>query len=45
MRPEVNSNRFEISDHFEILFPLHGNLHKDLMLKRVPNYSFYLMQA
>ena len=29
MRPEVNSNRFEISNHFEMLFRLHGNLHVD----------------
>ena len=25
MRPEVNSNRFEISNRFEMLFRLHGN--------------------
>ena len=29
MRPEVNSNRFEISNRFEMLFRLHGNLHED----------------
>ena len=29
MRPEVNSNRFEISHRFEMLFRLHGNLHRD----------------
>ena len=29
MRPEVNSDRFEISKRFEMLFPLHGNLHGD----------------
>ena len=29
MRPEVNSNRFEISNRFEMLFRLHDNLHKD----------------
>ena len=29
MRPEVNSNRFEISNCFEMLFRLHGNLHGD----------------
>ena len=29
MRPEVNSNQFEISNRFEMLFHLHGNLHKD----------------
>ena len=28
MRPEVNSNRFEISNHFEMSFRLHGNLHE-----------------
>ena len=30
MRPEVNSNRFKISNHFEMSFRLHGNLHGDL---------------
>ena len=29
MRPEVNSNRFEISNHLEMSFRLHGNLHVD----------------
>ena len=29
MRPEVNLNRFEISNRFEMLFRLHDNLHKD----------------
>ena len=29
MIPEVKSNRFEISNHFEMLFHLHGNLHGD----------------
>ena len=29
MRPEVNSNQFEISDHFEMSFRFHGNLHGD----------------
>ena len=29
MRPEVNSSRFEISNHFEMSFCLHGNLHAD----------------
>ena len=29
MRPEVNSNRFEISNHFEMPFYLYGNLHGD----------------
>ena len=29
MRPEVNSNRFEISNRFEMSFRLHGNLHRD----------------
>ena len=28
MRPEVNSNRFEISNRFENSFRLHGNLHR-----------------
>ena len=29
MRPEVNSNRFEISNRFEMSFRLHGNLQRD----------------
>ena len=29
MRPEVNSNQFQISNHFEMSFRLHGNLHGD----------------
>ena len=29
MRPEVNSNRFEISNRFEMSLRLHGNLHRD----------------
>ena len=29
MRPEVNSNWFEISNRFEMLLRLHGNLHED----------------
>ena len=29
MIPEVNSNRFEISNRFEMSFRLHGNLHRD----------------
>ena len=29
MRPEVNSNRFEILNHFEMSFRLHDNLHTD----------------
>ena len=29
MRFEVNSNRFEISNRFEMSFRLHGNLHED----------------
>ena len=29
MRPEVNSNRFEISNRFEMSFRLHGSLHGD----------------
>ena len=28
MIPEVNSNRFEISNRFEMSFRLHGNLHR-----------------
>ena len=29
MSPEVNSNRFEISNRFEMSFRLHGNLHRN----------------
>ena len=29
MRPEVNSNRFEISNRSEMSFRLHGSLHGD----------------
>ena len=29
MRTEVNSNRFEISNRFEMSLRLHGNLHGD----------------
>ena len=29
VRPEVKSNRFEISNRFEMSFRLHGNLHGD----------------
>ena len=29
MRLKVNSNRFEASNHFEMSFRLHGNLHGD----------------
>ena len=29
MRSEVNSDRFEISNRFEMSFRLHGNLHGD----------------
>ena len=29
MRPELNSNRFEISNRFEMSFCLHDNLHGD----------------
>ena len=29
MRPEVNANRFEISNCFEMSFRVHGNLHRD----------------
>ena len=29
MKPKVNSNRFEISNRFEMSFFLHGNLHGD----------------
>ena len=32
MRPEVNSNQFEISNCFEMLFRLHGNLHGDFIV-------------
>ena len=33
MRPKVNSNRFEISNRFEMLFHLHGNLHGDFTVE------------
>ena len=29
MIPEVNPSKFEISNHFEMSFRLHGNLHDD----------------
>ena len=29
MRPEMNSNRLEISNRFEMSFFLHGSLHGD----------------
>ena len=29
MRPEVNLNQFEISNHFEMFFHLLGSLHGD----------------
>ena len=29
MRPEVNSNRFEMLKRFEMSFRLNGNLHRD----------------
>ena len=32
MRPEVNSSQFEISNHFEMSFCLHGNLHGDFIV-------------
>ena len=31
MKLEVNSNRFEISNRFEMSFRLHGNLHGDFI--------------
>ena len=31
MMPEVNSNWFEISNRFEMLFRLHGSLHGDFI--------------
>ena len=37
MRPEVNSNRFEISNRFEMLFRLHDNLHRDFTAVNFPN--------
>ena len=40
MSPEVNSNRFEISNGFEISFRLHGNLHGDF---NFPNNGKALM--
>ena len=53
MRPEVNSDRFEISNHFEMLFCLDGNLHGDFTVATFQtmarlccifaNDAFYLM--
>ena len=40
MRPEVNSNRFKISNRFEMSFRLHGNLHGDF---NFPNNSKTLL--
>ena len=40
MRPEVNSNQFEISNRFEMSFRLHGNLHRDFAAA-----SFQTMQV
>ena len=42
MRPEVNSNRSEISNCFEMCFHLHGNLHGDFT---VANFNFHLRQG
>ena len=55
MRPEVNSNQFEISNGFEMLFRLHGNLNRDFTVASFQtiarlyctcaNDIFYLMQT
>ena len=55
MRPEVNSNQFEISNRFEMSFRLHGNLHGDFtaatfqtiakLYCTCANYIFKLMQT
>ena len=55
MRLEVNSNRFEISNRFEMSFRLHGKLHGDFtaatfqitakLYCTCANYIFKLMQT
>ena len=55
MIPELNSNRFEISNRFEMSFHLHGNLHGDFtaatfqeiarLYCTCANDIFYLMQT
>ena len=40
MRPEVNSNLFELSNRFEMSFRLHGSLHGDV---NFPNNSKALL--
>ena len=43
MRPEVNSDRFEISNRFEMSFRLHGNLHGDLARLSMHMCKLYLL--
>ena len=55
MIPEVNSNRLEISNRFEMSFRLHGNLHGDFTAVtfqtvarpycKCANDIFYIMQT
>ena len=40
MRPEVNLNRFEISNCFEMSFRLHGNLEHVYMIPEVNSNRF-----
>ena len=39
IRPEVNSNRFKISDRFEMLLRLHCNLHGDFTAAIFPTIA------
>ena len=43
MRPEVNSNRIEISNRFEMSFRLDGNLHGQFNGGNFPNNSKALL--
>ena len=48
MRPEVNSNWFEISNRFKMLFHLHGNLQGDFTVATFQTiarhmYKWYLL--
>ena len=43
MRPEVNSNRFEISNHFEMSFGLYGNLRGDFTVATFQTIARYQM--
>ena len=43
MKPERNSNRFKISNRFEMLFRLHGNLHGGFTAATIANNSKTLL--